>query len=172
MRIAKVKGFPGYFVSDTGIVFSGKRKYHSSTTKVKPQLDWDGYPEVRMRSFGKMYHRKVHRVVAENFIPNPENKPQVNHINGIKTDNRVENLEWCTASENIKHSFRVLGRKIMKGKTESFPVLQIKNGRVLREFTSPGHAQRELGIYHIKDCCVGKRRTAGGFQWIFRKDEQ
>ena len=70
-----------------------------------------GYYEVGLRKNGIKKYYLVHRLVAQEFIPNPENKPQINHKNGIKTDNFIENLEWVTNSENILHAYRVLGRK-------------------------------------------------------------
>lgn len=95
----------------------------------------------------------VHRMVAEAFIPNPENKPQVNHKNGDKTDNRVENLEWVTASENVKHAYRELGIHPWNRKLTDEQVRAIRDdNRLHREIAEDyGIAKSQVGFI--------KRRT-------------
>lgn len=90
----------GYLVSDKGSV-----KNANTGALMKVCLDRYGYPKLAPTINGQKVYRTVHRMVAMTWIPNPENKPQVNHINGVKKDNSVGNLEWNTASENITHSF-------------------------------------------------------------------
>ena len=95
-----VDGYEKYEVSDAGNV-----KNVRTGRTLGRRLDKDGYPSVYLYSNGKGVNKKVHRLVANAFLDRDPNRDQINHKNGIKEDNRVDNLEWCTRSENTKHAY-------------------------------------------------------------------
>ena len=100
-----IKGYEGlYQVSSLGRV---KRTYKNKKERIlKIYLRKDGYFQIQLSNQSKFKQFLIHRLIAHAFIPNPDNKPFINHINGVRNDNRIENLEWCTNKENIHHAIK------------------------------------------------------------------
>lgn len=173
-----VIGFEGlYEISNLGEIASLNYNGTKKRQLMKQVKNIWGYLWLRIHKDKKPHGFQVHRLVALNFIPNPENKPCVNHKDGDKTNNSVSNLEWVTYSENELHSFHVLGKvafQPMKGKfgashNRSKPVLQISlDGFLLHEYGSRYEASRATGISvgNINSCTTGRRNKAGGYIWI------
>jgi len=145
---------------------------------LKQRKDKDGYLMLGLNKNSKFYTVKVHRLVAQEFIPNHENKPNVNHKNGIKNDNRVENLEWCTESENSIHCYRVLkrkgsnlGRLGVKNKNSKKVNQYSLDGVFIKKWDSVSDISRELNITHscISRVCNGNYTTNNyaGFIWKY-----
>lgn len=105
----------------------------------------------------------IHRVVATAFIPNPDSLETVNHIDEDKHNNRVENLEWCTAQENSLKWHKKSGLYLVEQRKP--------NGELVATYNSQGDAARVTGIHReaINMCCAGRRKTAGGFCWNYTK---
>ena len=184
-----IKDYEGYYqVSNLGNVRSVDRYIEHNNGQIhfrksqllKSQIGKYGYCYVVLSKNNHQKTKTNHRLVAETFIPNPKNKPEVNHKSRIKLENFVNNLEWVTSKENVQHSFNVGTRKVAKywlGKhgnnhIKSKTVLQYDlSGNYLNDFGSTHEAKRLTGINqgHISEVCRGERKTAGGFTWEYVK---
>ena len=157
-----VEEYPNYQVSSEGRVKSLNYNHTGKEKILKSAKDKDGYLLICLWKEGKPKMFSVHRLVASAFIPNYDNLPQVNHINEDKTDNRVENLEWCDSKYNTNYGTR--NKKI------STPILQFtKQGEFIRIWESGTQAEKELGIDNssISKCHKGKKKTCGGYRWYY-----
>lgn len=178
-KIEEISGFEmcaGYTISTEGEVVS----YKGSKPRVLKQgLNTKGYPQISIGNPIKT--TRIHRLVALAFIDNPHNKPQVNHKDGNKQNNNIDNLEWATNGDNQIHAFAHGLNKPHKGELnyqysgdhDNCKVVEQLdlNGNVIAEFKSLAIAGRSLnkGYSTISKCCNGKGETAYGFKWRFKQ---
>ena len=171
-----VEGFAnakGYEICSDGTLISHRR---GTPRVIHGYPDQKGYLRADIVGAGRA--KKKHRLVALAFIPNPENKPQVNHIDADKQNNQVENLEWCTNGENQLHLISLGLKNLMEGeKNYQFDkehenckkVIQMDiEGNFIAEYTSLASASRAVGLKSytaISKVCRGKAKSAGGYKW-------
>ena len=165
-----IEGYKGkYQVSNTGKVKSLERmKWNGKGYQKIPEKilegvdDGHGYLHVNLCKDGKETSCKVHRLIAQAFLPNPNNLPEVNDKDEDKTNNCVENLEWCSRQYNIDYSLSkaVIGIDKVSG--------------LILEFPSTMEASRQTGIDHrrINDCLKGRQKSAKGFYWFYADSEE
>ena len=160
-----IEGYPDYQVSNMGRV----KSLGNNKTRKEKIMSYDnnkGYNRIQLCKDGKTKHFRIHRLVAQAFLPNPNNLPEVNHINEDKTDNRVSNLEWCNREYNINYGTH--NKRIAKA--NSIPILQFsKDGEFVRKWDSAMQVERELGFYnsYISRCLKGKCKLAYGYKWCY-----
>lgn len=164
-----LRDYPNY-----AIKYDGSVKNITSGRVLKPSIGKRGYVVFNlMHKDGRRRLVTLHRLIAMTFIPNPLNLPEVNHIDGDKTNYNINNLEWVTTRDNNIHARKTGLRKSNGDK----PVVQIKDGEIINEFQSISAASRETGIpiSNISNVCRGgdkytHRLTAGGYVWKWRND--
>ena len=159
--------YEGYYeVSNLGRVKSLPRRGTTKQERIlKPALKRNGYMDICLQKNGKRKYLHVHQVIAKTFIPNPDNKSQVNHIDGDKQNNCVSNLEWNTPSENISHKFKVLGCKADRHGLR--PVKCVETGKI---FDGVKAAERAMGVAYGSISHILNHRPEGisaGFHWQY-----
>ena len=171
----KIDGFDGYEISNHGNILSTKYNSKKLLSIRKNVI----YPSVCLHADGKKYNRYIHRLVAEAYIPNPKNKPQVNHIDGNKKNNHKSNLEWVSNSENIKHAYKLGIKNPPRAQLGRFGKLhhlsktihQYSDNVLINVFESTREVERLTGFKQsvVSKCARGLIKKAYGFKWCYSK---
>lgn len=178
-----VPNYEDYLVYPDGSIYSLKKSIF-----MKPSVTKLGYKSIELFNKNGSKRFCVHRLVAQAYIPNPDNLPQVNHKDENPSNNNVDNLEWCTAKYNmnygngaktrhLKIDYSTPERKelaIKNGKMACKPVLQFsRDGELLARYESIRAATKVLDKKHthISDCCKGKRATSDGYIWAYERSD-
>ena len=153
-----------YSVSDKGEIKNDK-----TGRLLNPSIQ-QGYCHVGLTINGKIKRCRVHRLVATAFLENPYNKPYVNHIDGCRSNNNLNNLEWCTPAENTQHAVKT---GLMQPTREKRVIQYSLNGKKIQEFISIAEAARQTNSNQAKItlCCQFKRQTHNNYQWRYKEDE-
>ncbi len=158
-----VPGFENlYAITQEGKVWSYPKSNRQQGKWLAPVFDKDGYIKIALSKNGKFFYKRVHCLVAQTYIENPFNLPHVNHLNGVKDDNRIENLEWCTPSQNRLHSYK-MGFESQQGEKNACAKLNEKSVREIRKKCATGERvcdiAREYGVHHVTIIDIRKRRN-------------
>lgn len=155
-------------IRHTGYYYKESNKTKYANPKILSQsYTTDGYLVVSLTKDRKTKQFKVHRLIGEYFIPNPENKSQINHINGIKDDNRIENLEWVTPKENTIHAHKT---GLCKKKGNAYPVAQLdNNNKIIAVFDSIRSASKHIARSdsNLSKICRKGYGKCGGYGWKY-----
>ena len=157
----EINGFEGYYISDIGKVYNKENK------ELCQWIDNVGYKQVNVRKDKKKYYKRVHRLVAEAFIPNPDNLPQVNHKDGDKTNNKVSNLEWISNKDNTQHGY---DNGLYTTKHRCIGVIAIsKEDGTKKEFSSIRSMCEELNLNRktVSNILNGSKKT-NNYPYIFK----
>lgn len=164
--IKPITGFENYLISDEGFIISPR-----TGDRMKLCKNNKGYYRVHLYKDKKYHHFLLHRLVAIEFLPNPENKREVNHINGDKDDCRLCNLEWCTRQENNNHAAKAgLAPQLMRNNWRSKKVAQYSlDGKLIKIWASLREIERVAGFSHgsVGSCCKNRYAQAYGYIWKY-----